>query len=234
MYRLFRCLCISFCIIFSLVNIVFGDTVNDALVQSIDQTYMTIVDKAPKNTRLRRSQQRYRNKIEKNLTQSLQDSEWNTLIAYQVLGVKIYQRSKTFKFTTSDLITQFTLFNETNRIRKQYGKTLLTYNILLSLSAYDHANDMYRNFPNRNGEMLSHISFNGDTIKERVEKFWYMWSTLAENIAWNQDTVDQVINDWMDSDWHKKNILSDTVSEVGLAKVWPYRVQDFWTQRINK
>ena len=53
----------------------FADSVTDDMVKNIDQTYATLLSKAPKNTRLRKTQQRYRSKIQVNLIKSIKNSD---------------------------------------------------------------------------------------------------------------------------------------------------------------
>lgn len=212
----------------------FADSVTDDMVKNIDQTYASLLSKAPKNTRLRKTQQRYRSKIQVNLIKSIKNSDWDTRLIYQVISAKLQQKGKSFQSSTADLITQFWVINETNRIRKENNLQELQYNYFLSWAAYNHADDMYRNFPNKDWETLSHTSSNGDTLKERIKRVWYVALYWAENVALNQQTVSQVMQAWMNSEWHKKNILSDSISEIGVSKVGPYWVQDFGTQRVNK
>jgi uncharacterized protein YkwD len=127
----------------------FADSVTDDMVKNIDQTYAALLSKAPKNTRLRKTQQRYRSKIQVNLMKSIKNSDWETRLIYQVISAKLQQKGKSFQSSTADLITQFLVINETNRIRKENNLQELQYNYLLSWAAYNHANDMYRNFPNK-------------------------------------------------------------------------------------
>lgn len=53
----------------------FADSVTDDMVKNIDQTYAALLSKAPKNTRLRKTQQRYRSKIQVNLMKSIKNSD---------------------------------------------------------------------------------------------------------------------------------------------------------------
>lgn len=54
------------------------------------------------------------------------------------------------------------------------------------------------------------------------------YRTLGENIARGQTTPEAVMQDWMNSPGHRANILSDTFTRVGIARVDNGWVQCFW------
>lgn len=107
------------------------------------------------------------------------------------------------------------------------------------MAAYRHARDLRDHFPyDTNGdgiaEKIAHVGSDGSTVAERAESLWYNRLSIAENVAYNQITVDEVMDDRMQSPDHQENILSETVIEMGVAKVGPYRVQVFGKERRNK
>lgn len=215
------------------------DSSLDTLVNTIDTMYTKIVKKLPtklsSTSRLgRKIQDKFWSTIQSQLQEKIKTAEGQTLLLYQALLTKIQQRASVIQFPTSDIVLQLQLIDATNRIRKENKLPSLTYSFLLSLSAYNHAKDMYDNFPNKNWEVLSHYGTDGGTVKERVAKVGYARSALAENIARNQTDVQEVMDDWMNSPSHRENILSDKVTEIGVAKVGPYRVQNFWKPKKNK
>ena len=102
----------------------------------------------------------------------------------------------------------------------------LTWNNELHLAALGHAQDMARN------KYFSHVSKNGDKIKERITAAGYTPAgyqsfTIGENIAYNQRTIREVMDAWLKSPSHCKNVMSPAFKEVGIAMQNYYWVQDF-------
>lgn len=56
---------------------------------------------------------------------------------------------------------------------------------------------------------MDHTGSDGSTMQTRVEAEGFQWTSLGENVASGQLTVDQVMQDWMNSPGHRANILGD-------------------------
>lgn len=102
----------------------------------------------------------------------------------------------------------------------------LTWNTQLHISALAHAQDMARN------KYFSHVSKNGDKIKDRITAAGYTYTgyqsfTIGENIAFNQRSIKEVMDGWLNSPSHCKNIMSPAFKEVGIGMQDYYWVQDF-------
>lgn len=85
---------------------------------------------------------------------------------------------------------------------------------------------------------FNHVSRNGKTIKNRIEDAGYTLSGMrsyyvGENIAAGQPSIKSVMNSWLKSEGHCKNIMSGTFREIGVAEHKLYWVQDFG-MRISK
>ena len=81
----------------------------------------------------------------------------------------------------------------------------------LSRAARRHAEDMLaRSF-------YGHETPDGRTPLERVQATGYAPSTVAENIARGQFSVEEVMEGWMDSKVHRVNILGRSFTEAGLG-----------------
>jgi hypothetical protein len=65
----------------------------------------------------------------------------------------------------------------------------------------------------------------GDTFDKGISKAGYEWNTAGENIAWNQPTPEEVMQDWMNSSGHRANILQENFDHVGFG----YN-DGYWTQ----
>lgn len=100
----------------------------------------------------------------------------------------------------------------------------------LDYAARYHARDMAED------GYFNHDSYDGGVKvcgwSTRVGKFYTGWNSLAENIAAGYATPEDVMRGWMNSDGHRRNILSSSNREIGVG-YWPggsygkYWVQDF-------
>ncbi len=62
-----------------------------------------------------------------------------------------------------------------------------------------------------------------------MKQFGIDYRTAGENIAMGQTTPEQVMNGWMNSDGHRKNILSSNFTHIGVGYV-ESNGQTYWTQ----
>ena len=90
---------------------------------------------------------------------------------------------------------------------------------ILVLAAKDHSNDMNKNI------FFSHTGSDGSNAGERIKRHNYIWASYGENIAKGQKTEEQVVNDWINSPTHCKNIMKADFTEMGVATSGLY-----WTQ----
>lgn len=65
---------------------------------------------------------------------------------------------------------------------------------------------------------------------DRVRQYYSDSWSLAENIAWGYGSPESVMEGWMDSTGHRRNILGD-YAEIGVGYVDRRWVQDFGTRR---
>lgn len=98
-----------------------------------------------------------------------------------------------------------------NAERKKVGAQPLRSNSRLDLAAQRHAGDMLaRNY-------FAHGSPDKKTVRERATAAGYEWSLIGENIAEGQFSVDEVMETWMNSPGHRKNILQPGFKELGVG-----------------
>lgn len=100
---------------------------------------------------------------------------------------------------------------------------VLTWNDQLAKAAYDHSKDMFGN------NYFSHTGLNGSSPGDRIKAAGYNWSGYGENIASGYTTEQQVMNAWLASEGHCKNIMSANVKEMGAG-----REGNYWTQVFGK
>ncbi len=75
-------------------------------------------------------------------------------------------------------------------------------------------------------------------MKERIENYDYTWRTLAENIAAGTftNTAEKVVQQWLDSDGHCANLMSDSFTEVGMAMIYKEdsKYSYYWNQNFGR
>ena len=111
------------------------------------------------------------------------------------------------------------VFQLTNSIRHSNGLRPLKWNCRLIMAAKNHSQDMAK--INR----MSHSGSDGSTIAMRAERVGYRYSYLAENVAAGQRSPEQVVDDWMKSPGHRRNILNPNITEIGVGFY-----NQYWTQ----
>ena len=109
-----------------------------------------------------------------------------------------------------------------NSERAKAGCQALTEDKRLDNAAQGHSDDMSRN------SYFSHTSQDGRTFVDREHNAGYP-SPGGENIAEGYTSADAVMDGWMHSDGHRRNILdcSFTTIGIGVTTTGWYWVQDF-------
>jgi uncharacterized protein YkwD len=97
-----------------------------------------------------------------------------------------------------------------NRLRKAEKLSTLSPSKKLQAAAEAQARDMAAR------SKMTHEGTDGSTISDRVRAQEYDYRRIAENIAYGEFTIDQVMEGWMDSEVHRKNILG-SFSQIGAA-----------------
>ncbi|WP_416397034.1 CAP domain-containing protein [Allohahella sp. A8] len=87
----------------------------------------------------------------------------------------------------------------------------LSWNCQLDTAANRHARDMV------NHDFFSHTGSDGSSMGGRISAAGYNWSAAAENIAAGQSSVTAVMNGWLASDGHCRNIMSSSTTQLGVA-----------------
>ena len=95
----------------------------------------------------------------------------------------------------------------------------LTWNDMLAKAAFDHSDDMKVN------NYFSHTSGGNKTAGDRMRLAGYDWRAYGENIASGQTTEQVVMNSWLNSEGHCKNLMNKNFKEMGVG-----RSGNYWTQ----
>jgi uncharacterized protein YkwD len=98
-----------------------------------------------------------------------------------------------------------------NAERKRAGVRPLAANTRLDLAAQRHAADMLAR------RYFAHESPEGKTVRERAKSAGYDWREIGENLAEGQLTVAEVMDSWMHSPGHRRNLLDPGFRELGVG-----------------
>ncbi|MBT2659008.1 sporulation protein [Bacillus sp. ISL-18] len=111
----------------------------------------------------------------------------------------------------------------TNQERAKNGLPALKVDTTLSKMAHEKARDMSAN------NYFSHTSPTYGSPFDLMKKFGITYNYAGENIAMGQQTPQEVVNAWMNSEGHRKNILSSNFNYIGVGYVAQgnYWAQDF-------
>lgn len=110
-----------------------------------------------------------------------------------------------------------------NEIREEYGLSKLTLNSELSDVARLKSQDMHDN------NYFSHTSPTYGSPYDMMTKYGIKYTFAGENLARGQKTPEQVVNAWMNSSGHRKNILSERYTQIGVGYVAD---GNYWTQHF--
>jgi len=135
-----------------------------------------------------------------------------------------------------DLSAVINLINEMRSQAQVCGTTSypavanLTSNTLLTMAAQTHSDDM------ANNNFFSHTGSDGSTLGERISEQGYRGNFWGENIAAGQLSAESVVDGWMNSEGHCKNIMNENFTEMGLACSANSNTDypTYWTQDFGK
>lgn len=114
----------------------------------------------------------------------------------------------------------------TNKIRARHGLGELKVDDSLSRAAAEHSSDMAEN------DYFSHVSRDGDRLRQRTADEGYGSRYVGENIAAGHDTAEEVVAGWMRSAGHRANILNAKFNEIGVGYAYEddSRFDEYWVQ----
>ncbi|WMJ78834.1 MULTISPECIES: CAP domain-containing protein [unclassified Sedimentibacter] len=80
---------------------------------------------------------------------------------------------------------------------------------------------------------FAHQSPTYGSAGDMLRNFGINWSAWGENIASGQNTPEQVVNAWMNSEGHRANILSTNFGKIGVGYVTDSNGTPYWTQMFT-
>ncbi|MDI7816928.1 CAP domain-containing protein [Clostridioides difficile] len=108
--------------------------------------------------------------------------------------------------------------------RSKAGLNPLTLDSSVSNVATKKSQDMIDN------NYFSHNSPTYGSPFDMLKKFGISYKTAGENIAMGQKTPKEVVNAWMNSEGHRKNILNPNFSKIGVGVAQKSGGSLYWTQ----
>jgi uncharacterized protein YkwD len=108
-----------------------------------------------------------------------------------------------------------------NQERARMGLSPLHWNRLLMAAARSHVQDLAAR------RVLTHGGVDGSAPEQRVEAQGYHYGQMGENVAVGQRTVQEVMQTWMQSPPHRRNILGD-FSDIGVAHALDAGSRPYW------
>jgi uncharacterized protein YkwD len=122
------------------------------------------------------------------------------------------------------------MLTRVNEERANEGLSPLEWCPSLARSALNHSRDMAAR------QYFEHDSPDGEEVADRAESEGYDYSFVGENIAVGQRSVAEVMDAWMDSPGHRRNILLAEYEHFGLGLYrGEYQGQEalYWTQNFG-
>lgn len=108
-----------------------------------------------------------------------------------------------------------------NKERAKVGAPPMKINDKLMKAAQSHSEYQAKT------RKMGHQGAGGSRGQDRAKQFGYQGRGWAENVAFNQKTPKEVMNVWMNSPGHKRNILDRKLNEVGFGMKNYYWTQSF-------
>jgi uncharacterized protein YkwD len=121
------------------------------------------------------------------------------------------------------VLTESAIVRQTNLARQRAGVAPLRFNPLLNQVARAYAMRMARE------DRMSH-TLGGQDAAARLTAAGYHFRAWGENITWNYHDATAVMQGWMNSPGHRKNILDPTFTEIGVGVAYNARGQPYYCQ----
>jgi len=124
-----------------------------------------------------------------------------------LLGIFLLPQIAYFSDVNSEKLIELT-----NQERVKSGLNELTANQLLTQAAYNKGFDILKT------QSFKH-NLDDRKFSEWIRNTGYKYSYVGENLAIDFIANENIINAWLDSETHKKNILNSFYEEIGIAVV---------------
>ena len=116
----------------------------------------------------------------------------------------------------ADIRTEFlAAVNKARSVARKCGNTRhgpappVSWSDDLAMAAYLHSEDMVRK------NFLSHTGSDGSSADQRISRQGYPWRAYGENVAAGSPTVSSVLQGWLGSERHCRNLMDPAFTEIG-------------------
>ena len=114
-----------------------------------------------------------------------------------------------------------------NQIRSRHGLQAFRHSPRLDEAAARHARWMLRT------GKFSHSGENGSRVQHRIQATGYQACYGAENLAKGPPSLSVVMDAWMKSPGHRRNLLSKRGADMGLAMVRDAEGRPYWAMVVG-
>lgn len=118
------------------------------------------------------------------------------------------------------------IISEINEVRKEKDLPILEEDEILNEVARDYSRQMLQE------DFFSHFGPSGRTVADRVEAAGVRFRWVGENLAMTENInqpADGLVQDWMDSPSHRKNIVDENYHRTGVG-IWKEEDRYYFTQ----
>ncbi|HWA64269.1 MAG TPA: CAP domain-containing protein [Candidatus Paceibacterota bacterium] len=142
--------------------------------------------------------------------------EWKYFILALVIivgvkGLSVATYTRSLGADIFNQITQSDLYTLTNQTRAEQNVPALAISPVLEQVAEMKLQDMIAH------DYFAHVSPDGVTPWAWFDKARYRYAVAGENLAMDFASSDQVMQAWLNSETHRKNILMPDFTEIGIA-----------------
>jgi len=110
--------------------------------------------------------------------------------------------------------------------RAKEGLSPLTVNKKVQAAAQVRAKECEQYF--------SHTRPNGSSFATALREQGVSYRNAGENIAWGQRSPEEVVNAWMNSAGHRKNIMNPNFTTIGVGYYENAKGTDYWCQLFTR
>lgn len=111
----------------------------------------------------------------------------------------------------------------TNQQRAAAGRAPLTIDASLTAAAVQHSDDQAAR------DRMSHVGSDGSDVGQRIVRNGGSVRTWGENVAAGFSTAAAVVDAWMNSPGHRRNILDPAFTRIGLGTALAADGTRYWT-----
>lgn len=97
----------------------------------------------------------------------------------------------------------------------------------LHIAAQGHADDMATN------NFFSHTGSDGSSFSQRIGRTMFQGSPVGENIAGGGNEAAGVVQRWVDSDGHCRNLMSNRATKLGVGFARGGQYGTMWVQKFG-